>query len=100
MNLQIVAHDTTRTMLDVSGKSVAVLCRITTVCPAELPYQTVADFVTANRREDDGDWVVDVPGIGEVSWHDRDDLVIEVLQALNEAGVSIKNGPPAYDLER
>jgi hypothetical protein len=100
VNLQIEAQDTTRTVLDVSGQPIAVLCRITTVCPAVLDYQTVADFVTANRRQDDGDWVVDVPGIGEVSWPDPDDLVIEVLSALNDNGVSIKGGPAAYDLDR
>jgi hypothetical protein len=100
MNLHIEVQQTTRTVLDVAGQRVAVLCQITTVCPAILPYQAVADFVTANRREDDGDWLVDVPGVGEVNWPDRDDLVIEVLQALNESGVSVSGGPPAYDLDR
>jgi hypothetical protein len=100
MHLPIEEQEVTRTVLNVAGQQVAVICRITIVCPAVMDCQTVADFVAANQREDDGDWVVDMPGLGEVSWPDRDDLVIEVLAALNEHGISVTGGPPAYDLDR
>jgi hypothetical protein len=100
MHIQIEEQEATRTVMNVAGQQVAVICRIKTVSPAVVDYKTVAEFVGANQRQDDGDWVVDVPGLGEVSWPDRDDLVSEVLAALNEHGISVTGGPPAYDLDR
>jgi hypothetical protein len=59
MHLQIEEQEATRTVLNVAGQPVAVLCRITTVCPAVVDYK-----------------------------------------ALNEHGISVTGGPPAYDLDR